>query len=210
MAKVLKGAFGRRDQPGKDKTGSDQPIPGYQFKMSLTFSDPMIWRRLQVPGEITLAELSQAIQICMDWHDTETHQFLVGKIFYSPGFGISNQERLAEYDEANFKLHELEEPMHFIFTYLYDGGEGWELDISLEEVFPEGFTHSHPRLLDGERACPPASIGDIHQYQALLAALESGGADGKEITLNDHHGYTFHPDSCDKDMINDRLKNLPG
>ena len=39
-----------------------------------------------------------------------------------------------EYDEANYKLYQLEESMQFIFTYLYDGGEGWELELTLEDV----------------------------------------------------------------------------
>lgn len=208
MAKVLKGDFGKSGQPDSGKTGSDQPIPGYQFKISLTFSDPMIWRRLHVPGNMTLAEFSRAIQICMDWQDVETHQFLVGKIFYSPGFGISNMERSAEYDEAKFKLYELEESMHFIFTYLYDGGEGWELDICLEEVFPEGTAQACPLLLDGERACPPASVGDIHQYQALLAAVENGSGDISSITIEVPDGDTFHPHVCNKKVMNNRLKSL--
>ena len=207
MAKVLKGTFGSAAKES-DKTPSGEQIPGYQFKISLTFSDPLIWRRLVVPGSMTLAEFSQAIQICMDWVDDETHQFLVGKIFYSPGFGIEGMERKAEYDERRFKLYELEEPMHFIFTYLYDGGEGWELTISLEEIMPDGAGQRYPVLLDGERACPPASVGDIHQYQALLVAIEQGGGDMSGFRLELEGEGEFYPEACDVDKMNDRLKNL--
>ena len=87
MAKVLKPDFtrGKGAQKGKSITSKAEKLPDYQLKLSLSFSDPLIWRRIQVPGQLTLADLHRVIQICMGWSDSDTHQFLVGKIFYSAG-----------------------------------------------------------------------------------------------------------------------------
>ena len=94
---------------------------------------------------MTLGTLHRVIQVCMGWDNSDTHQFLVGKIFYQSGFGIRDTKRDVAYDEHNFELHQLEEGMQFLFTYLYDGGEGWELEIALEEVIRNGSGRRHPR-----------------------------------------------------------------
>jgi hypothetical protein len=211
MAKVLKGDFSRRSKAAQAKPSGDRPVPSYQLKISLVFSDPLIWRRLRVPGSMTLAGLHRTIQACMNWSDSETHQFLVGKIFYSPGFGIKSEDlmqRQSKYDEAQFELHQLEESMRFIFTYLYDGGEGWELEITLEEVLEQGATADHPVLLDGEYGCPPEDVGDIHQYLALLYALEQSGTDPSEIKLEVPGEDDFYPHLFDVEAINDSLKKI--
>jgi len=208
MAKVLKGDFSRRQKAAQAKPPGDRPVPSYQLKISLVFSDPLIWRRLRVPGSMTLAGLHRTIQACMNWSDSETHQFLVGKIFYSPGFGIEDMVRKPEYDESKYELHQIEESMRFIFTYLYDGGEGWELEITLEEVLEQGTTADHPVLIDGEYGCPPEDVGDIHQYLALLYALEQSITDVSEIKLEFPGEDDFFPHLFDVEAINDRLKKI--
>ena len=90
MAKILKGEFGKTRAVRQGTAETEKAIPGYQLKLALPFSDPLIWRRIQVPGQMTLADMHRVIQICMGWQDTEAHQFLVGKIFYQPGFGIED------------------------------------------------------------------------------------------------------------------------
>ncbi|MBT8334333.1 MAG: plasmid pRiA4b ORF-3 family protein [Deltaproteobacteria bacterium] len=207
MAKVLQGDFTRKKKRMAKKGTEKIAVPGYQLKISITFSDPLIWRRILVPGSMTLASLHRAIQVCMGWSDSDTHQFLVGKIFYQTGFGIENMKKKPEYDEANYKLYQLEESMQFIFTYLYDGGEGWELELTLEDVLPQGCKEKHPVLLDGALGCPPQEVGDIHQYQALLDEFERSGDDSQEyLAIPD--GPDFYPEVFDIDVINDRLRDI--
>jgi hypothetical protein len=209
MAKVLKADFSRGKSVQQEKSGSSkaEKLPGYRLKLSLPFSDPLIWRRIKVPGQLTLADLHRVIQICMGWSDSDTHQFLVGKIFYSPGFGIEDFKRKPQYDEASYELHQLEEAMQFIFTYLYDGGEGWELEITLEEILAPDSVGSAV-LLDGEYGCPPEDVGDIHHFQALLAELDEAGAESTELSLGFGQTMQFHPSAFDKDEINEQLNKL--
>ena len=96
--------------------------------------------------------------------------------------------------------------MQFLFTYLYDGGEGWELQITLEEIIPQGLDHHYPLLIGGERACPPADIGDIHHYQARLTALEGGAEAQEPLSFPDYPG--FDPERFDLKAINSRLSRL--
>ena len=208
MAKILKGEFGKTKVAPQEDSAADKPIPGYQLKLAVPFSDPLIWRRIQVLGQLTLADMHQVIQVCMGWQDSDSHQFLVGKIFYQPGFGIENFKRKPEYDEAAFTLHQLEEGMQFLFSYLYDGGDGWELQIAVEEILAPGRFAPAPRLIDGANGCPPEESGDIHQYQALLGALEEGGVEGADILMNIGEVTGFRPYVFDGDEIQKKLENL--
>lgn len=207
MAKVLKGDFSRSRVSQQKNVRDENKVPDYQLKLSLAFSDPLIWRRVQVPGRMTLAQMHRVIQVCMGWDDTDPHQFLVGKIFYQPGFGIENFKRTPQYDEASFTLHQLEEAMQFVFTYLYDGGEGWEIEITLEDILAPD-TIPAALLLAGECACPPEEVGDIHQYLRLLAAFEQEAADLTEISIDIGDGVMFDPSAFDRDLINEQLNKL--
>jgi len=208
MAKILKGDFGKSAPAKKDANAADKPIPCYQLKLAIPFSDPLIWRSIQVPGRMTLAEMHRTIQACMGWEDSDSHQFLVGKIFYQPGFGIEDFKRKPEYDEAAFQLHQLEEGMQFLFSYLYDGGDGWELQIAVEEILPPGAVGPSPLLIDGATGCPPEEVGDIHQYQTLLSALDESAADPGSFSLDIGDTIGYRPYVCNHEDIRRRLEQI--
>jgi hypothetical protein len=173
MAQVIKGAF---PQAGKKvQKDIDQPVPSYILHVSIAFSDPLIWRRIQVPGKFNLSQLHNVIQQCMGWSDQHVHQFLIGKICYEPTIKSTTLRESKRFDENKYKLYTLEDDMGFMFTYLYSAGEGWEHQIQLEEAVPPTRELNHPVILAGERACPPETVGDIHEYQALLTAFETPG-----------------------------------
>jgi hypothetical protein len=51
----------------------------YQIKVTLLDTKPPIWRRLQVPADLTLAQLHNVLQIAMGWDDEHMHEFRVGQ-----------------------------------------------------------------------------------------------------------------------------------
>lgn len=173
MAQVIKGVFPERIKTETESPKDDKQVPSYILHISITFSDPLIWRRVQVPGTFTLAQLHDTIQLSMGWSDSHVHQFLVGKISYEPTMRSKVPRESKRFDEHKYKLHTLEEGMGFMFSYIYDAGEGWEHEIHLEEIVPPARQLKHPILLSGKMACPPESVGDIHQYHQLITTLES-------------------------------------
>ena len=58
----------------------------YRLKVTLKGSKPPIWRRLEVPGNITLAKLHHILQVAMGWTDSHLHSFKIGET-YLPGAG---------------------------------------------------------------------------------------------------------------------------
>ncbi|MEI8190589.1 MAG: plasmid pRiA4b ORF-3 family protein, partial [candidate division NC10 bacterium] len=52
------------------------PAPIYHLKVSLKGVAPLIWRRLQVPGNANLGWLHAVIQVAMGWTNSHLHQFV--------------------------------------------------------------------------------------------------------------------------------------
>ena len=56
-----------------------------QLRISLMEHTPTIWRRLLVPGEITLAKLHMVFQAAMGWEDYHLHYFeMTASVMASP------------------------------------------------------------------------------------------------------------------------------
>ncbi|MBW1637005.1 MAG: plasmid pRiA4b ORF-3 family protein [Deltaproteobacteria bacterium] len=206
MTSVITGVFPEKTAEKEEKT--DKPIPSYILHISIMFSDPLIWRRVQVPGNTSLATLHHIIQLSMGWGDTDFHQFLVGKISYEPTSGSSEIRKNAKYDERNARLCNLEEGMRFMFSYLYDAGAGWEHDIYLEEVISPAEKLDHPILLAGEQACPPESSNDIHEYQEILEELEGSSNGGRPNYSGLTDSSDFDPVFFDLEAARHRLETL--
>jgi hypothetical protein len=51
--------------------------PILQFRIELLGIQPLIWRRIQVPGEYTFWDLYVAIQSAFAWNDSHLHEFKV-------------------------------------------------------------------------------------------------------------------------------------
>ncbi len=204
MSTIIQGHFPRSEKDAV-KT-KEKPASIYQFSISLTYSDPPIWRRFQVPGDFTLAQLHKVIKALMGWSGKEAHQFYVGKIFYTMpamGRGVTENHR---FDESKYTLHDLEESMKWCFIYLYDAGEGWEHELELEEILPVILGEKYPVILAGERAAPPESVEGIHAYEEYVS--------GRNVTENRNntelHGVDtgFDPDLLDMERINGELKKM--
>ena len=54
----------------------------YQLKITLSGSEPPIWRRFVVDGQTSLGDLHSLIQIVMGWSDSHLHHFVVDGAFY--------------------------------------------------------------------------------------------------------------------------------
>lgn len=200
---IVHGDFGGRQEQLKKSEKKKKPVPLYQLHVSLVFSDPLIWRRILVPGKINLRQLHEVLQLCMGWSGKYTHQFYVGKIFYD----MNTMKKDGRYHEADYNLHTLEDNMKRCFIYLYDAGDGWEHEIALEEVrVPQPQDDTFPVVLDGEWAAPPEDIGGVHGYAQVLPALENLEDKGNRRIVKEQDLDNFDPFFFDCGIINTKLK----
>lgn len=59
-------------------TDRSQPsVQVYQLKVVLRDCSPMIWRRLLVTSDTTIAQLHTILQIAMGWEDLHLHRFRI-------------------------------------------------------------------------------------------------------------------------------------
>jgi Plasmid pRiA4b ORF-3-like protein len=76
-------------------------VPGtvYRLRVVLSGISPMIWRQLEVPATLTLAELHEVLQVSFAWNGEHLHRFTVhGREFGSGQLGVTDPStvRLAE------------------------------------------------------------------------------------------------------------------
>lgn len=197
---IIKADFTRGSRDLAEPKKEDKPIPRYQLHVSLAFSEPLVWRRIIVPGEITLQKLDEILQICFSWCGKHGHQFYVGKVFYATGrSGIDPR-----FDETLVQLHTLEEAMRWCFTYMYDAGDGWEHNIEIEEVLVQEKSKK-AKIVDGEWAAPPEITGGVQGYAELIYALEHPENEQSRIILEEKDLQNFDPYLFDLEKLNGLL-----
>ena len=171
----------------------------YQLKISIVDARPPLWRRVQVPGSSTLADLHRVIQALMGWRDNHLHEFEVpatgengllnrrawqdirrfgptadpsGQPFHSPEYVLDwlSEEELTE-DEAHAVLQEVAPCEKARFLYIYDMGDSWEHDILVEKILPADPRVRYSVCLTGKRNGPVEDCGGIAGYEELLEVL---------------------------------------
>ena len=162
---ALRGRTVEAALPPKRKK-SDQPAPVYQLKVALVGAKPPIWRRLEVPADISLARLHTVIQAAIDWHDTHLHVFETP----SGSFGTTDAD-LGHRDEAPVTLEQVAPAVNSRLRYTYDFGDEWVHDILVEKALDRDQAATYPRCTGGRRAAPPEDCGGIWGYAELVEVL---------------------------------------
>lgn len=181
----------------------------YRLKVTLKGSKPPIWRRLEVPGEITLAKLHRILQVAMGWTDSHLHSFRIGETYYrepdpdfDPGFSLIEVK-----NEKRFRLQQVAFREKMKFLYEYDFGDGWEHEILVEKILPMTENSRHPVCIKGVRACPPEDIGGIWGYYTFLKIMQDP-RHPEHQDLMEWAGGHFDPDRFDLDEINQQLSKI--
>lgn len=173
----------------------------WQLKITLVGSKPPIWRRVQVPATLTLAQLHRVIQQVMGWEDCHLHLFQL----HGEQYGVLDpalQDAFPVLDEAGYTLHSLNLGEKSRFSYEYDLGDGWMHTLVVEKILETDC--AVPVCLAGKRACPPEDCGGIWGYEQLLDTL-SNPADPEHAALQEWLGGPFDAEAFDLKAIHDRL-----
>ena len=136
----------------------------YQLKVTLRHITPLIWRRLLVTSDTTIAQLHFVLQIVMGWEDLHLHQFcLHGRTYgiYRVG-GIRFDDHPQQVKLCDFKLRKGER-----FLYEYDLGAGWQHDLRLELILPLNPRKKYPVCTGGGGDCPPEDGGGPWDFRRL-------------------------------------------
>ena len=184
-------------------------------RVELRGSEPPIWRRLELDGNLTLDQLHACIQASMEWENSHLHEF--AKI------GPGRRPKVERFDtgfdlgeggsgppESKVRLIDVFSDSGASLLYTYDFGDNWEHEIRLEEI-REGEKGLPPAIcLAGERAGPPDDCGGIWGYALMIeAGLDPEHPEYEEyaeqIELIYGEGETFDPEQFDLGRANLRL-----
>ena len=144
----------------------------YQLKVELLDIEPTIWRQFVVPAHIPLDRLHDVIQIVMGWRDCHLHEFTFKKQQYTE----APETKDYGLEEGNHRLADLVKRKGSKFHYLYDFGDSWQHELTLENSrykFPEDIFGHFAILtcLDGKGACPPEDVGGPPGYLNFCEAI---------------------------------------
>lgn len=133
----------------------------YQLKVVLQNISPMIWRRLLIQSENTIADLHYVIQIAMGWNDEHLHQFFThGKrygVYHSGGILFNENPHQVKLSDFRFRQDEK-------FLYEYDLGDHWQHEIRVEAILPFDDKQYYLVCTGGKRATPPEDCGGAWNY----------------------------------------------
>lgn len=179
----------------------------YQIKVTLKYSKPPIWRRIQVPGDTRLDKLHMILQAVMGWWDAHLHQFIVDDNTYygepHPDYGGWVEMK----DEKKIRLYQLAPNEKYKFVYEYDFGDSWEHILLVEKIFPPEAGVKYPRCVKGKLACPPEDVGGIWGYYYFLEVLQNPDHPEHEDMI-EWIGEDFDPQKFDLDEANAALQHI--
>ncbi|GHE08535.1 plasmid pRiA4b ORF-3 family protein [Streptomyces alanosinicus] len=189
---------------------SDSTI--HQIKVSIRGSQPLIWRLIEVPSDVTLVELHNIIQAAFDWENRHMWEFSVS----SGGQDSVRYDSEFETDEANqadeVRLYQVLPEAHTML-YTYDYGDNRELDITTQRIHTSEPGVQYPWCLDGAQAAPLEDCGGIDEYQRLLESLSSQSRrkdreEDRETLVNRGITDWFDADHFDVKKVNQALADF--
>ena len=130
----------------------------YQLRVVLRGISPLIWRRLLVRSDTTLAHLHVILQIVLAWGDERLHSFHIHGREYGSN-GASTRHVVL----SDLGLHRGER-----FLYIYDFMAYWECEIRLEALLPLASQRVYPRCISGQHAAPPEDSQGAWAYMERL------------------------------------------
>ena len=189
----------------------------YQLRITLRGISPLIWRRLLVRAETSVAELHHILQLVLGWTNSHLHRFVIhGKeygIAYEDGMGFADDAKQIRLGDFRFRLRER-------FLYEYDFNDHWQHDMRVEDIVAANTKRPYPVCIDGKRAAPPEECGGVEayfvrwrhwQYDFLCHQLQARVRDANRDCLTDEedqdsHEASYDPDHCDRRQVNTQLR----
>lgn len=163
-----------------------------RIRIQLQRVRPVVWRRIEVPGSITLDRLHTVAHVAMGWSGIDGYEFSVGRSSRDPWrTPLISADHLATHGAqartaspsfaaigepaAELRLADVLQCPGDVLLYRY--GLAWEHRLRLERIL-QG--ESRPRCVAGRRAVPANYLLNSWNYSALVStahALASGVQD---------------------------------
>jgi hypothetical protein len=173
------------------------------LRVSLQGITPEIWRKIWVPGTVSLWRLHRMIQAAMGWSELHRHLFEIkGK-----RYGARDPGDPGIVDDHKVTLAVAAPKEKTKFQYIYNLGNPWRLDVVVVRVEPVRSGALLPACSSGARACPPDDIGGPQKYPAFLAAIRDPNH-AKHEEMLELAGGRFDPEAFDTERVTTALRDV--
>lgn len=180
-----------------------------RLRITLSDTDPVIWRTIDMPIEASLKMVHDIIQAAMGWQDYHLWEFEAEDRRY----GLPDPERPDETLSAakNVKLTTLIDRGVRQVDYTYDMGDNWHHTVVIEATEPGKPDTKYPRYIDGARRGPPEDCGGTPGFENFLDAISnSKHPDHAELTewYANSHGGKYQPSTIDELVTKLRIGDI--
>lgn len=190
----------------------------YQIKAVIKQISPMIWRRFQIPGDMTLAQLHYILQIAFDWSDEFLHRFTI----HAKDYGIYRPGCLwLSGDAHEVRLCDLVLRVRERFVYEYNFYDNWQVQLRVEDISEPVPEESYPKCTAGKRCGPLEDCGGPIAFQKLrgefsdfyiaceIAQMLTSGEINKSKSELQWLRYWLNFEKLDLAKLNGRLQQSP-
>lgn len=171
-------------------------------RVDIVDARPPIWRRLELRGDLTLADLHNHLQAVFGWMDSHLHRFDApgsnGRNYFLTDFEVDEGETGTH--ERDARVDQVLRARGEKLRYTYDFGDDWTHDLKVESVRPATDDDPPARCTAGRGACPPEDAGGIHTWNELAAALRKD-PDPAHLTGDFEMYAEWLPENVDPDAF---------
>ncbi len=202
-----KGGDGRHDGEMPQPPTNPEPVV-YRLRVVLRGVSPLIWRRLLVRSDSTIADLHATFQRVLGWTDEHLNRFVIhGREYgvrHDGGIGFRDNPRHVRLADLGLRVRER-------FLYEYDFTDGWQHDVRVEQIVPLEPGRYYPVCIGGHRSVPPEDCGgpwaflELRQHysafriaQRLLELFKPITSDGRHS--QDEDEFVPGPDDHDEEL----------
>jgi hypothetical protein len=147
----------------------------YPLRVVLSGISPLIWRRLLVCSDSTIADLHATFQLALGWSDEHLNRFVIhGReygLWHDGGIGFRDDPRHVRLADLRLRVGER-------FLYEYDFTDGWQHDVRVEQILPLDPRQHYPVCVGGQRAIPPEDCGgpwaflELRQHYSVFSIAQ--------------------------------------
>jgi len=190
----------------------------FQFKIQIKgISKPPVWRKIAIPSNFTFQRFHDVIQVAFGWEDYHLFEFKdkefqsnirisvpVEDNFFDPDFFAEAK------DASKVKLSDIFTDKTRKLLYVYDFGDNWVHEITLESIVDKN--QKEAVCLSGKGACPPEDCGSIYGYEEMKHIFQtmpkSEQADEYREWLGLDEDESWDADHFDIDEVNIYLNKV--
>lgn len=151
----------------------------YTLRVTLKGIEPKIYRKFNVPSNITLRHLSELILELMGWTNEHLNQFRKGNDYYAPAYQREGEDdffmgwgRARNYNQEEYTISDILSEKSKSIEWEYDFGDSWCHEVRLSSIGDYEEDEPLVSFVKGERDCPPEDCGGIWGYRDLLVIYD--------------------------------------